>query len=193
MKINRKQLQSVIGGEVRKPRLLIVGHGRHGKDELASIFKKNYSLRFSSSSEAAAKIFIYDALKDERGYESFKQCYNDRHNHRALWYDMICEFNKDDKARLAKLIMAENEIYVGMRDESEIQACLAADLFDCVIWVNRPSTPLEGSDSFNIDKSHADLIFHNDGTLDDLALKVDYFMNFWVAGKICKEKIEFVY
>ena len=169
----RRDLQE---GVVRKPRLLIVGHGRHGKDSVAELLNKNYGLTFSSSSEAAAKIFIYDELKGLYGYESFDECYADRHNRRAEWFDLITEFNKDDKARLAKLIMAENDIYVGMRSYEEIIACCNIGLFDTVIWVQRNSAPMESSSSFDIDITSAEIVIENNGSLERLEEEVDKFM-----------------
>lgn len=97
-------------------KLLIIGHKRHGKDTLAEIFRDNFGMTFNSSSNAAAEIFIYDALKNKYGYKSFKECFYDRMNKRAEWYDLICEYNVKDKARLAKDILKDNDCYVGMRD-----------------------------------------------------------------------------
>ena len=39
--------------------LLIIGHGRHGKDTLAEIFAEHYRMTFKASSMAASEIFIY--------------------------------------------------------------------------------------------------------------------------------------
>ena len=81
----------------KKLKLCIISHGRFGKDSAAEFFcERGY--KASSSSLAAAKIFLYDALKDKYGYKSFEECYDDRHNRRAEWYDAICDYNKDDKA-----------------------------------------------------------------------------------------------
>ncbi len=63
--------------------ILIIGHGRHGKDTLAELIQVYTGFTFKSSSESAAEIFIYDALKEKYGYKSFIECYEDRHNHRA--------------------------------------------------------------------------------------------------------------
>jgi hypothetical protein len=171
-------------GVIKKPRLLIVGHGRHGKDSVAELFNKNYGLTFSSSSEAAARIFIYDELKGFYGYESFEDCYTDRHNRRAEWFDLITEFNKDDKARLAKLIMADNDIYVGMRSYEEIITCQSIGLFDTVLWVKRNSFPLEDSSSFDIDITSADIVIENNGSLKRLEEEVDKFMFAWYYGSL---------
>lgn len=114
---------------------------------------------------AAAKIFIYDELKTQYGYENFEECYSDRHNRRAEWFRLICNYNADDPARLAKAIMSENDIYVGMRSRREIEACKKAGLFDLVIWVDAGlRVPEEGADSFDIGLDAADIVIDNNGT-----------------------------
>lgn len=154
-------------------KLLIIGHGRHGKDSFAEILRDEFGLQFQSSSQAAADIFIYDMLKQKYGYETPEDCYEDRSNHRAEWYDLICEYNKNDKAKLAKDILKRTDCYVGMRDREEIRECINQGLFDLIIWVDASERlPLEASDSFNIDKSCADVIIDNNGTKEDFYEKV---------------------
>lgn len=134
-----------------KNKILIVGHMRHGKDTVAQMISENTGLTFESSSVAAAKIFLYDALKDKYEYSSFGECYDDRINHRKEWHDLICEYNKGDKARLAKDILSINDMYVGMRSNEEVNKCLKDGIFDLVIGVFDPNKPLEPKESFDID------------------------------------------
>lgn len=156
------------------PKLLIIGHARHGKDTLAEILRDNFGLKFISSSQAAADIFIYDELKERYGYKTPEECYTDRSNHRAEWYDLICGYNKDDKARLAKGILELADCYVGMRDRGEIIECMRQGLFDLIIWVDASKRlPLEPADSFNIDQSCADIIIDNYGTREQFVEKVN--------------------
>lgn len=134
-----------------KNKILIIGHARHGKDTVAQMISDNTGLTFESSSVAAAKIFLYDALKDKYGYSSFNECYEDRVNRRKEWHDLICEYNKEDKARLAKDILSINDMYVGMRSNEEVNKCLKDGIFDIVIGVFDPNKPLEPKESFDID------------------------------------------
>lgn len=149
------------------PKLLIIGHGRHGKDSCAEILEKYFGLNFKSSSLAAAEIFIYDRLKEKYGYSTFEECYEDRSNHRAEWYDLICDFNRSDLAALAKEILKKTDCYVGMRDHREITECKKQGIFDLIIWVDASERlPLEDSSSFNITKQDADIIIDNNSTLE---------------------------
>lgn len=154
-------------------KLLIIGHARHGKDTFAELLEKDFGLKFKSSSQAAADIFLFDALKDKYGYETPEQCFEDRVNHRPEWYEMICDYNKDDRAKLAKGILTITDCYVGMRDRDEITECIKQGLFDLIIWVDASDRlPLESPDSFNIDKSCADIIIDNNGTFDEFKARV---------------------
>ena len=147
------------------PKLLLVGNARHGKDSFAEILNQEFDYTFESSSQAAANIFLYDLLKDKYGYLTPEECFEDRMNHRQEWYEAICEYNKEDKARLAKGILERSDCYVGMRDRGEIEVCIKQGLFDLVIWVDASERlPLEDVSSFNIDKSCADIIIDNNGT-----------------------------
>jgi hypothetical protein len=154
--------------------LLIIGHARHGKTESAKILKRRMGFRFQDSSTAAAEIFLYDKLKNEFGYNDFIECYNDRVNHRSRWFDEICQFNKDDPARLAKEIMKKANIYCGMRSNKEIQKCIKDKVFDHIVNIYNPRLPEESPDSFDIDfdslpEYHT---IYNDSDLETLRLKL---------------------
>lgn len=141
---------------------------RWGKDTLAEIFNEEFGLTYQSSSQAAADIFIYDKLKGEYGYNTPEECFEDRMNRRSEWYDLICGYNKDDKARLAKEILKRTDCYVGMRDHREITECINQGIFDLIIWVDSSERlPEEPTSSFNIDKGCADIIIDNNGTIDE--------------------------
>jgi hypothetical protein len=155
------------------PKLLIIGAARWGKDSMAEILQEYFNLKFKSSSEAAAEIFIYDELKDKYGYNTPFECFEDRVNHRSEWYDLICDYNSVDKARLAKGILEYADCYVGMRDSGEIKECIKQKLFDLIIWVDASDRlPPEDASSFNITKSDADVIIENNGSFEEFKDKV---------------------
>jgi hypothetical protein len=154
-------------------KILIIGHARHGKDTVAGIIGGLTGMRFESSSMAACRIFIFDMLKHKYAYRNVAECFEDRFNHRSEWYELICWYNRNDRARLAKNILAENDIYVGMRDREEIRECIKQGVFDVVVGVFDPREELEQSDSFNIDVwEESDIVIMNNSTLDDLEKRV---------------------
>lgn len=158
---------------MRKPKFLIIGSARHGKDTMAEILSEKYGLTFQSSSVRAAEIFLFSALKDKYGYKTFQECFEDRVNHRAEWKSLISDYNSIDRARLAKDILATSDIYVGMRDSDEIAECKNQHLFDLIIYVDASERlPMEGNDSNGISKDDADIIIENNGSLPEFVDKV---------------------
>lgn len=182
----KNQFAKTINGNMKNKKLLILAHMRSGKDTLAEILNKHFYLKFESSSMAALKIFIFDALKEQYGYKTLEECFNDRLNHRKEWYDLICDYNKEDKAKLAKKILEDSDCYVGMRDKNELDECIKQDLFSLIVWVDASERlPPESSESFKIDKSCADIIIDNNGTLEEFEKKV---IRFGKAIKLKKRK-----
>jgi dephospho-CoA kinase len=154
-------------------KLLIIGNMKHGKDTFAEILNEQFGLKYQSSSQASADIFLYDVLKDKYGYKTPEECFEDRVNHRAEWKQMICDYNKDDRAKLSKEILKNSDCYVGMRDRKEINECMKQGLFDIIVWVDASERlPLEPASSFDIDKTCADVIIENNGTFEEFKEKV---------------------
>lgn len=175
MELGEKLIKQILGMEI-KPKLLIIGHARHSKDTFAQILYEEFGYTFESSSQSAANIFLYDLLKDKYNYSTPEECFEDRVNHREEWYNAICEYNKDDRARLAKGILERSDCYVGMRDREEIVESLRQGIFDLVVWVDASERlELEDASSFNIDKSCADVIIENNGTFEEFKAKVSRF------------------
>jgi hypothetical protein len=151
------------------PKLLVIGHARHGKDTVCDILREHFGYSFRSSSDFCAERFIYSALKDKYGYTSYQQCFDDRHNHRAEWFSMIHDYCRDDYARLGREIFAENTVYCGLRNKSEFHAMRNTGVFDYSIWVDRSDVlPAEDKSSMNLEAWMADYIIDNNGTLEDL-------------------------
>lgn len=159
-----------------KPKILILGYGRGGKDTMAEYLRDKYGYQFTSSSEYAAKKFICESLRHLMGYESFSECYEDRHNWRSLWYELICAYNKDNPARLASEMISDGyDIYVGMRSKIELQACLDASVFDCTVWVDGADRTgyIEPESSCTVTPDMADVVIDNNGTLEEFHRTID--------------------
>lgn len=130
-------------------KVLILGHSRHGKDELAMVMRQLFGITYCSSSWAAASKAVFPVLAPLYGYETVEQCFNDRHNHRGEWHRAISEYNTPNKAKLCLEIMAHHDCYVGMRCPLELEA--VKPLFDYILWVDRSRhQPPEGADSMKI-------------------------------------------
>jgi len=158
------------------PKLLVVGHGRHGKDTVCEMLEV-YGYTFQSSSKFCSELFIFNDLKDKYGYADEEQCYNDRHNHRTEWYNMIHDYCSDDLARLGRNLFAERDIYCGLRNRREFFAMQNEELFDYAIWVDRTDhLPTEDPSSMSIEQWMCDYTLDNNGTLDRLEKNVAILM-----------------
>lgn len=164
-----------------KLKLLICGEARHGKDTMADLLCEQLGLVSTSSSMVAAGL-IYEALKDEKGYKSVEECFEDRVNNRAYWYTWITNYNSPDRTKLTKKILETSNIYVGLRNPEEFYE--ARHLFDMTIWVDASERlPGESSESNGITKEMCDIVIENNGTYDQFKNKVAAF------GKVLKLEI----
>ena len=157
-----------------KKKLLVIGHGRHGKDTVCEILRDKYDYSFESSSQFCSKLFIYDQLKDKYGYSNEEQCYADRHNHRTEWYDAICDYNVPDASRLGREMFAVYDIYCGLRNKREFHAMKNTSVFDYAIWVDRSDhLPPESKNSMSLEQWMSDYTIDNNGTLEELEFNID--------------------
>jgi len=151
------------------PKLLVIGNARHGKDTVCEILRDEFEYKFRSSSDFCAERFIYNELRDKYNYKNYDDCFQDRHNHRVEWYNMIHDYCKDDFARLGREIFKENNIYCGLRNKSEFHAMRNTRVFDYAIWVDRGDhLPPEDKASMSLEIWMADYVIDNNGTVDDL-------------------------
>ena len=162
-----------------KKKLLVIGHGRHGKDTVCEILRDEYGYTFESSSKFCSKLFIYDDLKDKYGYTNEEECYADRHNHRVEWYDAICDYNVPDAATLGREMFAAYDIYCGLRNKKEYHAMKNTGVFDYAFWVDRSDhLPPESKDSMSLEQWMADYTIDNNGSLDDLWFNIRQLMSY---------------
>lgn len=151
----------------KKPKLMIIGNARHGKDTVCEILEDEHGYEFRGSSGVALKNIIWPALAGE--YQSRAECFKDRINHRALWFQLISFYNREDAARLIRDVYLNSDIYCGVRARDEFNKAREDGLFDCTIWVDASARlEAEGADSMELSSSDADIIIDNNGSLAQL-------------------------
>jgi dephospho-CoA kinase len=161
------------------PKILIIGHARHGKDEVCKILREKHGFKFLSSSRFCSKRFIFDSLREKYRYNTEHECYEDRHSHRGEWFNLIHEYCADDLSKLGKEIFAEYDIYCGLRNRLEFESMKQDGIFDFVVWVDRSNhLPPESDDSMTLDATVADYIIDNNGDLSELHDNVDKMIEF---------------
>ena len=160
-------------------KLLIIGYGRHGKDTVSEYMAKKYNMKYNSSSWHCAANVCYPALKRKYKYKSVKECFDDRSNHRAEWYDLISAYCDDDHARIGREIFSFSNIYCGVRNKREFRAIRNNGLYDYSIWVDRSDhLPPEDPSSNTLSEFMADFTIDNNGTLDQLYKNIDDLNSF---------------
>lgn len=145
-----KRLEESHGGELVL-KMMILGHGRHGKDDTAALICAYFNLVYKSSSHIAMDEFLYDLISTLIPYESKEQCYDDRYNHRDFWHRAIATLNHVDAAALSKIIFSKAPIYCGIRSRKELLCAAVQKVFNVSIWVDaKDRKPLEPVTSNNI-------------------------------------------
>jgi len=153
-------------------KLNINGYARHGKDTVADLFVKHYGLRKVSASHIYARDIIAEGYLGP--YESVEECYQDRVNHRAAWYEFVRSKAREDPTYYVRQILAEGDMYVGHRGIFEYES--TCHLFDATIWVDasKRGLPGEGKDSCEMSPTiHHDFYIDNGGDLWETKAQVD--------------------
>lgn len=164
----------------QKPRLMVMGHGGHGKDTVCEILRDDYGFTFTSSSWAALDVAIWPIMQNY--YANKDLCFADRHQWRTLWFELIYRYNHESPARLAEYIFCQSDIYCGIRSIVEFEAAEKARLFDYSVWVDAGERlPSEDQSSIQVGPSMADLMIANNGTLDQLRDEVGAVAEGWLV------------
>ena len=181
-----------------KPKLLVIGHARHGKDTVAEILQRDYGFTFTSSSLFCAEHVIWDAVQNptealehyveagcpgithlqltdelrmmaEQNYADHEACFKDRGNFRTAWFSLIAAYCYPEKERLAREIFEENDIYVGIRNKREYYSVVNSGLVDAVIWVDASErVDQEPMASCTVEPWMSNWIIDNNGSEEDL-------------------------
>ncbi|WP_315740151.1 hypothetical protein [Bradyrhizobium sp. SZCCHNR1093] len=161
-------------------RMMVVGHGRHGKDTAAEILRDKFGATFVSSSWFMAERVVFPWFEEKYPgkYASVQECYDDRANHRSTWFDLIADSNKADLTTLGRAIFNEYDLYVGNRNAREFHALKNAGVFDISIWIDACERLeyREPRTSLTIEPWMCDFVIDNNGTQDELKRNIASFM-----------------
>lgn len=156
-------------------KLAICGPGRAGKDTASKWLACHTTLRYTESTSEAAAQLCYSKLADRYGYTSVSEAFEDRHNHRVEWADIIWSYNKPDGITLYCEMLQDGDILNGIRRAAELQALVDRHLIDLVMWIDRdvPTDP-----SLETTSSVADIIIPNNDSIADLYRRLTHFARF---------------
>jgi hypothetical protein len=189
-----------------KPKLLVLGHARHGKDTVAEVLQQEYGFTFTSSSLFCAEHVIWEGIHNpdhtlanhrdagepgmsadsletelsmmrDQNYADAEACFKDRGNFRTAWFSLIAAYCHPERERLAREIFAENDIYVGIRNKREFRAAVNAGIVDLTIWVDASErVDQEPMASCTVEPWMADVTIDNNGTEDELHRNIHQLM-----------------
>lgn len=159
-----------------KQKLVVMGHGGHGKDTVCEILRDEYGYTFQSSSRFALESFLWSPLRFKFGYNDIEECYADRRNKRSIWFEMIKHYNKKDPTRLAKSLFNSYDVYCGVRNSAELEGMKDEALYNVAVWVDASQRlPIEAPDSITVSPGDVDWVINNNGNILDLHKEVDKF------------------
>ena len=144
-------------------KLNINGYARHGKDTVADIFCEEAGLKKLSASHIIAEAVMRETNLGP--YGSIEDCYEDRVNHRADWYNFVRSKSIDNPRYLVDLCLEGGDIFVGHRATYEFEQ--TKQIFDATIWVDSSSRglPKESITSCDLDYNNHDFIIDNGSSL----------------------------
>jgi len=161
-------------------RILIVGHGRAGKDTAAIYLSKLTTIPYAGSTSWAAKEIVAEQLEIHE-----QEAWETRHTHRAQWKSICDAVREKHQTILIERALASvnmnsasdfledwSGIVVGVRDYEEIYAAKQQKLFGRILWIDRPGIPEDPTVTFTA--SDCDEVIVNDGTLD--RFKIELFL-----------------
>lgn len=176
----------------RNPKILVLGHARHGKDTASEVLRDDYDMSFTSSSLFCAERIVMPVMNANFPgmYGTAQECFDDRVNHREAWYNIIRDFNRYDAAALGCAIFDEHDVYCGLRSKAEFHALKNAGVFDMSMWIDASDRlPPEGALSCTVEPWMADYVVDNNGPdVEALRRNVRSLMTNWLEVHwLCRE------
>jgi hypothetical protein len=135
------------------PKILFCGYGRAGKDEAAAFIGRITKLRYAGSFSWAALPHMAAVL----GVHPMV-AWDTRHQNREVWKRELDKFRQIDQCKLARMVLEQGEVAAGLRDKLEIDAVKAEGLFDHIIWVDRPGTPVDPTVTYGPEDCHETIV-----------------------------------
>jgi hypothetical protein len=177
-----------------EPVLLIVGDGGAGKDSVAVLIRDLVGIPYLHSTSYTAAMMMWQEITDWRlnklndsslsrfdwvpeETQSLKDFYLQRSDFRREWADWIREYNRQHEnwGLYRQCCQEGNRLLTGIRKVSELEACQQRNLFDLILWVDRPGIPRDPTQEYGPER--ADFILRNDN-LERTIVKINRIFTF---------------
>jgi hypothetical protein len=159
--------------------ILIIGAGEHGKNSVCDYIKEKTGWSEGCSSYVSKVLIFEEMTKRGFHYPDSQTCWEDRRNHRALWKQLIREYNTPQLDRLIVQIFKDKEMYVGLRDKDEFLTGCVNGRFDIIVFVDAEERlGIADPDDCSIPKGVSDIIIDNNGTKEELLEQMESLVDF---------------
>jgi hypothetical protein len=162
-------------------RYVVVGHGRSGKDTVASMLCQKLRYNYGGSTSSGTLPLVCYSLYGRTDIPTQQYCYDTRHQNRAYWYDFCNLLRIIDPLMLLKLTLSQTDVIVGTRSEEEFVNSLDYFKPTHVVWVDRKNIPPDPTLEFNFAFCMQESVLRgvrctsvgNNDTLDVLSQQID--------------------
>ena len=127
----------------------IMGPSRSGKDEMAEWFLQYTKLRYAGTTSTV----ISREVARREGI-SYEEAHAKRHPNKIYWRALGDEMRAHDPAALARAVLENSDMLVGVRAAVEIDQVIKEQLVDIIFWIDRPGIPFDPTIEFNSEKCH---------------------------------------
>ncbi len=163
---------------MNKKKLLIVGHGRAGKDTAGEYLEQVTSLRFAGTTSKYLAKYVARQLNRTEA-----DVYATRHRDRMLWKQIGDDIRAGDPSMLIRESLRDGEIVGGVRDIAEVIAAREEGLVDLIVWIENVWVPVDPTVTFT--ERECDIVIQNNwdspivgGIGPEFKRRLDRFINF---------------
>lgn len=140
--------------------VLLVGHGRAGKDEGLRYLSEITGLANAGTTSKYLAKYVSVRLKC-----GVQVAYDTRHDNRDTWYQIGKAIRENDPGVLLCEALKHGPLTGGVRDLEEIEAARSRNLVDLVVWIENNRVPDDPTVMFT--SGHCDVVIQNNGTLEE--------------------------
>lgn len=113
-----------------KPRILLLGHGRAGKDESATHISRIAQLKNAGSTSK----YLCPRIAEAKGI-SEDEAWNTRRENREFWKEFGSNLRRHDPGLLVRECYENGDISCGLRDFEEVEWVIANNFVTHILWV----------------------------------------------------------
>lgn len=144
-------------------RILIVGHGRAGKDVALEYLASITGLRNAGTTS----LYLAKYVATDLGVTP-EVAYATRHADRDVWYRVGRQIRENNPGVLLREALLHGEMTGGLRDAEE--CVVARDIVDLIVWVENNRVAPDPTVMFGPEV--ADVVIENHGTMDEYRLRL---------------------